>query len=465
MTWILPRQLHTLASALDTGALSLDSNEQSQVCAQSLFVRSKPSPLRIWSAKWKRDSWTQHLSGRILKPSLGQRFATEWTSSLAATPASPSAQPDSAKGSKTRGIYGRGLQMAFDFSDPAAASLKTSKDISAWGCPTLSKTWQEWVTERRGAYSARLNAERHTSGSGCSSWPTAATRDYKGQSGSGRQERKGHPADTLPNAMAQWPSPVASEVRQGFQDRSRGMKGSQESLTTVVIKGWPTPNAADSLQGGTTQGNRKDPNLSIAVHGPPAPASSNTDGSRQGWSETNWITPQAQEAGARVETLFTKNGDPAFPGQRAYRKTPSGKMVLQSQTINQQVEMVEKSWRTPSVAEEKNQAYSQQIYLQNQVGATPKTWPTPASSGVTGGPTGLAGGAGNREKLAKMLPDVEARAMGCGKLNPRWVETLMGLPVGWTMPSCVSPVTIERMNSDCSVTVLSQPPQNGPSEC
>jgi hypothetical protein len=36
-----------------------------------------------------------------------------------------------------------------------------------------------------------------------------------------------------------------------------------------------------------------------------------------------------------------------------------------------------------------------------------------------------------------------------GKLNPRWVETLMGLPVGWTMPSCVSPVTIERTNCDC----------------
>lgn len=34
------------------------------------------------------------------------------------------------------------------------------------------------------------------------------------------------------------------------------------------------------------------------------------------------------------------------------------------------------------------------------------------------------------------------------KLNPRWVETLMGLPVGWVMPSCQSPVTIEPMNSD-----------------
>jgi hypothetical protein len=118
-----------------------------------------------------------------------------------------------------------------------------------------------------------------------------------------------------------------------------------------------------------------------------------------------------------------------------------------------------KNWATPDASDRRSDK-SRQVGLSNQT----KTWPTPASSGVTGGPTGLAGGAGNREKLASMLPDAEARAMGCGKLNPRWVETLMGLPVGWTMPSCASPVTIERMNSDSLVTVLSRQQQNEPSE-
>ena len=371
MTWILPKQLHTLASALDTEALSLDSNEQSQICAQSLFVRSKLSQLRIWLRKWKRDSWTQHLSGRILRPSLGKRFATEWTSSLGATHASPSVQQGSVKASKTRGTSGRGLQMVFDFSDPGSVSLRTSKDISAWGCPTSSKTWQEWVIERRGAYSARLNAERRTSASGCSSWPTAATRDYKGESGSGRQERKGHPADTLPNAMAQWPSPVASEVRQGFQDRSRGMKGSQESLTTVVIK----------------------------QHGPAVPASSSTDGSRQGL----WHTPtQAPEA-------------PNINSRRAVRegRQPKGQ---------QHSLLAQAQWQTATVS------------------------------------TGA-----HRQKDGSMIDKLDQQVNG--KLNPRWVETLMNLPVGWTMPSCASPVTIERMSSDCSGMELCRQPQNGPSEC
>ncbi len=196
MTWILPKQLHTLASALDTEALSLDSSEQSQVCAQSLFVRSKPSPSAIWLRKWRRDSWTQHLSGRILRPSLGQRFATEWTSSLGATHANPSVQQGSAEVRTTRGTCGPTSQTAFDFSDLGAASLRTSKDISRWGCPTSSKTWQEWVIERRGAYSARLNAEHRTNASGCSSWPTMTANEAKNSQGGSQLKRLPPPLGT-----------------------------------------------------------------------------------------------------------------------------------------------------------------------------------------------------------------------------------------------------------------------------
>ena len=33
-------------------------------------------------------------------------------------------------------------------------------------------------------------------------------------------------------------------------------------------------------------------------------------------------------------------------------------------------------------------------------------------------------------------------------LNPRWTEALMGLPVGWTMPSCQNPMIPENLNCD-----------------
>jgi hypothetical protein len=267
------------------------------------------------------------------------------------------------------------------------------------GCITFCATWEDWVTEQRGAYSQRLNAVRLTNASGCSSWP----------------------------------SPVASEVRQGFQDRSRGMKGSQESLTTVVIKGWPTPNAADSLQGGTTQGNRKDPNLSIAVHGPAAPASGSMDGSRPGL----WATPRAGK---------TTDENPETWAKRQ-AKGDVATMPLTAQV---------KTWQTATVSTGANRQKdgSMTDKLDQQV----KNWATARSGMARGSKFTYDRGKGNIEEQAG------ASVQGGGKLNPRWVETLMGLPVGWTMPSCASPVTIERMSSDSSVTVLSQQQRSEPSE-
>ena len=58
-------------------------------------------------------------------------------------------------------------------------------------------------------------------------------------------------------------------------------------------------------------------------------------------------------------------------------------------------------------------------------------WPTPAVT-VTGGPTGLGGGSGNRKKLYKMVGEDVGKKMASGSLNPEWEEWLMGYPIGWT---------------------------------
>jgi hypothetical protein len=108
-----------------------------------------------------------------------------------------------------------------------------------------------------------------------------------------------------------------------------------------------------------------------------------------------WRTPQAQEAGARVETLYTKNGQPAKIGERAYRKQPDGRMVLQSVTINQQVKM----------------------------------WPTPRTP--TGGRTVKPRQDGHRSNLEEELAERQPELIG-GSLNPTWVEWLMGYPIGYT---------------------------------
>jgi len=47
-------------------------------------------------------------------------------------------------------------------------------------------------------------------------WPTPTTRDYKGKSGIGRQERKGNPKDTLPNAVGGNLNPTWTEWLMGW---------------------------------------------------------------------------------------------------------------------------------------------------------------------------------------------------------------------------------------------------------
>jgi hypothetical protein len=444
--WILPRNLPPSSGAPDTAGFISDLDEQSRICASSLMVRSKPSPARTWLQKWKRDSWTRHLSGRILKPSHAKPFETAWTCLWPVIPASLFQQQASGSEPKTPATFGPTSFGQLELFAPDSAFLKMSKDTYPSDSEKSLESWEQSVTRRRGEYSARVKSARLTSGSGSSSWPTASVMDTTG--GSYKTEWRDGRAVSYHNHTKE--NPVAYGAK-----------------------------LADAVK-----------------HGQAAPASSSSLGSRQGLS-VDWRTPQAQEAGARVETLFTKDGAPAMPGQRAYRKTPSGKLVLQSQTINQQVEMVQ-NWATPRASEAKcGRTYTpgmtgKDLSKDVQQWATPrsgkttdenpetwakrqekgdvatmpltaqvKCWPTPASSGVTGGPTGLAGGSGNREKLAKMLPEADAKAMGCGKLNPRWVETLMGLPVGWTMPSCKSPVTIAPTNCASSGTESCQQQQSG----
>jgi len=351
--WILPKQLHTSDFVPDTAALSLDSTELSEICARSLFVRSKPSAARIWRQRWKRDSWTQHLYGRILNPSHGQSFVTAWTSSLGAIPASPSAQPESDSAPKTLATSGLLSQTEFAFCDPNSASLKMWKDTSASDSEKSLESWNQSVTKRRGEYSARLKSAHRTSASGSSSCPTARTSDCQGAS---MQRVKAGP-----------------NGGKGYQLR--------EAVVTQDATNWATPAARDTQgQRGAAANARKGNPLDtlpnqMAVYGLPAPANPSTDGSRQ------------------------------------------------------------ELWGTPTARDHKS-------------------------------------GRGNEEREYKELTPMVERTQ-TGKLNPRWVETLQGVCMGWTSPSCPASViknwpkfvsgwcavTIEQTSFDSSATesCLQQP--------
>lgn len=334
--WILPNQLKSLisASAPDTEESTLDLRELSATCARSLTVRGKQPPSNSFSRAWKAGNLMRLQSGLICDPSRGQRFLTAWTSSLVATPANHSAQPVNDSEPKTSGTSGQPSQMAFGFCDPESAYLRTSKDTSPLGCEKSLKSWKDSVTARRGEYSARLKLAHHTSESGCSSWPTASTRDWK---------------DT-----------------PGMAKESTDKDGSHRNRTDQLAR-------------------------AVYAYGQADPANRSTGGSRQ----ELWPTPDATNANDGVP--WEK-----FHASMMERRAQVKKAVAEGKTK-------QGSGRSPNLA----------ASVQNPQWATPIT----------------------------------------GKLNPRWVEALMGLPIGWTMASCASPVTIEPTSFGCWGTESSPQPQ------
>jgi len=200
--WIIPTNLPACPSAPATAESNLDLNELAFLCGQSLMWRGKHSPQRTWSQRLKRNKWLRLLSGRMLKPSHIPTFTAAWTSCLPAIPANRSQRQDKEKAKPTSDTYGHSLQEELPLVSPDLCLPKTSRDTCPLGLRTFSTTWAEWVTSTRQDYLARRKSAQATEGNGCSGWPT----------------------------------PAAHEARLGFQNRNNGKKGSQKSLTTIVVE-------------------------------------------------------------------------------------------------------------------------------------------------------------------------------------------------------------------------------------
>jgi hypothetical protein len=88
-------------------------------------------------------------------------------------------------------------------SDTGWATPRTT-DAQGGGRPLNEKGQRITLSDPTKTYGGNLRDQvRH--------WPTPAARDYKGRSGAGRQERRGNPSDTLPNAVGNYLIPTVGD--------------------------------------------------------------------------------------------------------------------------------------------------------------------------------------------------------------------------------------------------------------
>ncbi len=362
--WIVPKTLSHFVPATAGWSWALD--EQAWMFAQSVTWRSKFMSKQYWLKRWKKGDYVQHLSGLTLNPSMHDRFVESWTESQEASHVSHFQVQESEKDKKTQGTYGQASQTLFEFADLDGSSSKTCQDWLPLGCVTSCKTWDKWVTERRGAYSQRKKLALHTKGNESSS-------------------------------LRGWATPQASDHVEGARTAK---ESNQKCLGRDLNQmNWPTPRAGNP-------GSRK-PGTGGKILAEEA--------------KKNWATPQSRDH----KTAETKGK------WEARAKLQAEKGVNLHLPLNTQCQHIMEEQHNGLPAPEKN----------NTSGKNHGSWPTARSSDAEGGRIKTEktekGFRSKREKSdqyfgAKLRDAAEMEKPPTMKLNPNWVEQLMGLSTGWT---------------------------------
>jgi len=161
---------------------------------------------------------------------------------------------------------------------------------------------------------------------------------------------------------------------------------------------------------------------------PTVSASSDAAGTPDG--KMQWMLSQAARTGCATRQEYKTHGQAA----------PANPSINGSRPASWATPNVPNGGRAPAVPMSmtgmKEDGAKGQVDLNRQV----RHWATPQAGASTAGSSDFTRSmdVALGYRSANNAPRMPTSAM----LNPRWVETLMGLPVGWTMPSCTSPVTI-----------------------
>ena len=258
--WILPKPIIS-AFAPGTEESTWLSSRWCQMAAPLLMWRSKPSPSRTWSQRWKRENWIKHLCGRTLRLSQRKTFTDWWTSSLAGTRANRSV-PQENETPKTQEDFGHIFDEQFNLFAQPGCFWKTSKDTSRLDSPRSSAIWTKMVIEQRGEYLVRRNAARHTRESESLSWPTPDASVEKFRLGGNSQQsrsleamgRRGElsPPDlvnrnSIGKNPEQWPTPLEDDANNVNPSEKR--RATLVTHTSKKLGGKLNPSWVEQLMG------------------------------------------------------------------------------------------------------------------------------------------------------------------------------------------------------------------------
>ena len=321
----------------------------------------------------------KRLFGQTLPPSIADHGVARWIGSLGASPANPTVGQESGPVPPTTVMSGPSPDPSSSPSDPALSSWRMFQESFGITTTESGQNFAQWVTELRKDFSRRKKLVLLTEENGFSSWPTPTTAPEAPNLGS----NKVNGPRSLGEAAGgmNWPTPVASDANK----RGQGENYKPESRLGYKVKLWSTPTNRDWKDGSTSQENRPE----------------NVDGERGkgpalGRDVLMWPTPIADDA---EETKW--NG--------ADHRTPM-------------LAWASRNWPTPR--ENDWRGGSDETPENGYLDRTAQNWSLYFQS---------------FHSVPTTAPPGHICSQKCRRLNPQFVEWLMGWPIGWTLLPFLDP--------------------------
>jgi hypothetical protein len=415
IVWIAPpsiRSAFAAASACSMKEFTPDLSSWASEAERSCTLSGKLSPSASWLRAWKKDHWLQRLSGLAISPNCQQdAFADWWMASLldspvktspsrAVAPALTASDPvfsSTFSTSQTIAVRGSSFWRTSQASlvpqlplwtkpapptmppSPLEAAFRTwALKMVAYSNARPPESWENWPTVggmRNGSLFQRPTWVPVMGAQGGSAspggWPTPDCNTASYSNGERGQN--------IREAASLWMTPKASDGSKGGPNQ-RGSKG--DLMLPSMAAQWPTPNAHDGRRPGVDAKSTQGANL-------------NRDAS-------NWPTPTAQDC--------EQSGS-----------AKAGHLTLNQSAVHQ--------WPTPAARDFRSEQGGVKTMEHFNRPAGPSLPAFIAHSEFS--PLAQPTAAGQ-----DCLPDSPGspQPSQTKRLNPYFVEWLMGWPAGWTSP-------------------------------
>lgn len=483
--WILPKNLITSPFVQDTAGLTWDLQELSKECEPSLTVKSNFTQSKTWYQRWKKDYLNQPLSGRILKPSHSQIFVEQWILSVGAFHANLFPLLDANEETLTQDTY----------------SLSSKEELSNVGLPLFSwkmleesltqsykvtngqtqrehrfcsmsvENWKELVTSLNGDCSQREKQGCHILGIECLSWEQEEILKIL--------NLKSFPSTyktILKSCLKHTP------IKKLIWNKESQVMIRQE--ISQVIQPSYYKDLLDQLQA------LKQSNPNLLPTQAEETEINNSMNHLEPWieeqiDEMNWHTPTKSES---VNINLAQAQKRQATREKGIPRHLQRQMSVSHQVAIEENKKEEMNWNTPMKGDIKQVPHLSKEYIekriknQSQMGTISqvfqdlyqvedKNWVTPTKSDLKDimVQTPMKAMKDGTERDGKITRQVhlqiwnqihntqektftELRAMNKENpkqnnqvINPRWVEMLMGLPIGWTMRDCATVFQVSLM--------------------